>query len=883
MDVNGLPFWQIAGRAAFGLSPASAPPNVATGLHFKDEAGHVLLARALEAPAIAEDETFARLLAAAPSPVADGMGGVAWWDAGERQLKASGFLPGAVDLPLPVPDPPSVVAPTDFALGPDSVLYAARDGAVVMKDLRGRWPAGEAKRDGFRADLVAPRAAGGAWAFDKTTRRLARVAGRPLRVQGLSEPEPSRFAPVDPNRDPPRLILARGGRLPARFDAVALAASLRGRLALLAWEAGADAALFTLEEAGLVLRFRLAGLRFPVSVAWIGEAEAAVLATDGKTLAPQAFVYPLDLAPQADAHLLPDGRVHPLIGALPGKFCNAPAPQPLYRAGESLLPLRGLSGGRYGREGTVLVGPIDSGMVGCVWHRLYVEAAVPAHGTIEIAACARDDRAVPPLPGAKDAPDWAPHRVGAAPQPDGVPRAAWCDAPSEIAFAPPLLACAPQADRAGLFTLLLQRGGTKVRRVTGRYLWLHVRLTGDSQASPELAAMRAYARRFSYRDRYLPAFYREPLGGSDALAPGAATPHDFMERFLGLFEGALTEAEGRIARAFLLTDPAAAPDAALPWLGQWIGVAAQPHDSPARLRQALLAAPYTAGLNGTLGGLAAALELATGGLFVTGGTAAPGHTPPRPGTAALARMGGATLRALALGADTSGALALLAGGAVTRGDIVIVEGFRLRRTFATILGADLSDEQDPLTLGLSASGNSFVGDTLILGDQARDELFALYRPEIDRGRADTEAVIRFYARLAHSVLILVRGIDDPAEMRRLQDVVAEAIPAHVEPHLLQARDPLIVGASALVGVDSWLGETAPIRPVRVGRTVVGRGDQVMGSGGLDPRADGPAAARPIARADGPPQAWSGTGFTISALRSRAAEGRRVERHIWTWE
>jgi hypothetical protein len=101
--------------------------------------------------------------------------------------------------------------------------------------------------------------------------------------------------------------------------------------------------------------------------------------------------------------------------------------------------------------------------------------------------------------------------------------------------------------------------------------------------------------------------------------------------------------------------------------------------------------------------------------------------------------------------------------------------------------------------------------------------------------------------------------------------------------VLQARDPLIVGASALVGVDSWLGEIAPVQPVRLDRTIVGRGDQVMGSGGLDPRADGPAAARPVAHADGPPQVWSGTGFTITALRSRAAEGRRVDRHIWTWE
>ncbi|HEX5182426.1 MAG TPA: hypothetical protein VFW19_04640 [Allosphingosinicella sp.] len=886
MDVNGLPFWQMTGRDAFGLSPGSVAPNVAANLQFKDSAGHVLLARQLAAPGVTEDETFARSLAAMPSPLADGKGGFAWWDSADTQLKASGFLPGAVQLPLPAADPPGTALPTDFALGGDSILVFARDGAVVMQDLRGRWPDAQAKRSGFHADLVAPRAAGGAWAFDKAGGRLARLAGRPLRFQGLTDPDPTRFALVDPNRDPPRLIFARGPRLAATFNAVALAASPGGRLALLAWVAGDDAAVFTFEESGFVLRFRLAGLRFPISVAWIGEEQAAVLATDGKKLARQAFVYPMDLAPQPDVHLLPDGQIHPLIGARAGKFCNSPAAQPHYLTGEpptAVQPLRALSGARYAPEGTVLVGPIDSAIPGCVWHRLYVEAAVPPHGNIEIAAFATDTKDVPAAPGAKGAPDWALHRIGAAAVPDAVPQAAWCDSPSEVAFAPPILDCAPRRGAAGLFTLLLQQGGIKVRRLAGRYLWLSVSLASDSQSSPELAAIRAYANRFSYRDRYLAGFYHEPLGGSDAIAAGAATPHDFMERFLCLFEGALTETEGRVANSWTLTDPAAAPDPALPWIGQWIGVAPQSGDTPARLRQALLAAPYTAALNGTLGGLAAALELATGGLFVTGGTLEPGHAPPQPGTPALARLGDVSLRALALGGDTSGALALLAGGAVTKGDIVIVEGFRLRRTFATILGADLSDENDPLTLGLSASGNSFVGDTLILGDEARDELLALFPPGIDRGTADDAAVTRFYAKLAHSVLILVRGVDDASEMQRLQDVVDEAVPAHVEPHVLQARDPLIVGASALVGVDSWLGTAAPVRPARLDRTIVGRGDLVMGSGGLDPRADGPAETPPTANAEGPPEVWSGTGFTLTAMRSAAAQGRRIERYIWTFE
>jgi len=893
MDVNGLPMWLIAGRGAFGLAEDAATPNVASNLHFKEGSGHVRLAQQQEAPALAETETFARLMASSPSPIADPLGGFAWWDQAAAKFQASGFAPGSVELPLPSADPPGPIGPSDFALGSDDVVYMARDGAVVMKDVRDRWRPAEIRRDGFRADLVAPVPGGGAWAFDRAGRRLARLKGRPLRFTGLRDPDPSRFDPVEPNPDKPRLLLARKARIAAGFDVVAMAVSPGGRLALLAWETGEDAAIFTLEEGGFVLRFRLAGLRFPFSLSWVGEGEAAVLASDGAALAAQAYVYPMDLPAMPEAALPPEGSIRPMIAPWAGKFCNSLAAEPHYLvaldpAGPpvDIRPIRALSGGLYAREGSVLIGPIDSGESGCIWHRIYAEAAVPSHGAIVIEALAAESRAIPGLPGTQGAPDWSPHRIAAVRDLEtgrDVPHASWCAQPSELPFHPGVLACPRRPGSFGLFTLLLQRAGRAVRRLTGRYLWLNVTFTGDSQSSPELAALRVYAKRFSYRDRYLPSFYREPLGGMDAEAQGPASRHDFLDRLLGLYEGVLTETEGRIASAWLLTDPASAPDPALPWIGSWIGIGSAPGDSPARLRQSLRAAPHTAALNGTLGGLAAALELGTGGLFVTGGRLEPGKPAPAPGTPAVARLGGSSLKVLMLSMQAGGECAMLTGGSVTKGDIVIVEGFRLRRTFATILGADLADEEDPLTLGLSTSGNSFVGDTLILGDQARAELLALYRSEIDDGRTDTAAVEAFYGRLAHRVLVLVRGVQDPSELRRLKDIVEAQIPAHVEPQVHQARDPLIVGAASLVGIDTYMGEPQPFERVRIGASILGEGDFVAGSGNLDPRADAPMSAPPVARADGPTELWSGSPFTISGAGSSAARGRTVSRYIWTWE
>ena len=224
---------------------------------------------------------------------------------------------------------------------------------------------------------------------------------------------------------------------------------------------------------------------------------------------------------------------------------------------------------------------------------------------------------------------------------------------------------------------------------------------------------------------------------------------------------------------------------------------------------------------------------------------------------------------------------VLAGGAVTRGEIVVIEGFRLRRTFATILGADLEDEDDPLTLGLAPSGNSFVGDTLILGDEARQEVQALFSAEL-QSAADLAAAEEFFRRLAHRVLVLVRASPRTADTARLAALANATAPAHVEVTMLPASRPLMVGAASLVGVDTFLTPKPEPGRVRLDESRIGEGDQIRGEGRLDERADGPPSAPPIAVPDGPSEVWAGSGFLLSAIRSSAAPGRHIERHIWTW-
>lgn len=887
MDVNGLRFWQAADAEAFAIGGA------AENLQWHAESAMLRLDRQQDAPVLAEDKNFARSQASKPSPVSDAGGSFAFWDGNAGAVQAGGFAPGVAPLPIP----PSVSAgnpvPTDLAFGDDDVLYVARNGSVTMVDRRARWAPAEVRLGGFEAHRLAPLPGGGAWALDRSNGKIAYLTGHPLRVSGITDDD-ERFGPVDPNPDPPRLRRVRQATVPGEVEPIAIAGSQAGRLAVLGWRTGEDAVLFTLEDRKLVRRFALEGVKFPYALAWIGEDRVAVITSDGTAAARQAFVYELDTQPGADSVARPTGEVFSLFAPWPGNFCNRLAPTPVYpvtgddaTAPAGIRRLLALSRPTYARQGEVTIGPFDSGRAGTIWHRLFIETSIPEHCGIRLWAHADDGGAEPPPPGAVHSPSWAPHVFGAASL-DTYPQAAqgsWCDEPSELAFNPGLSACPQSPGKSGLFTALIQRADTKVRRVSGRWLWLHLELVGDGQGSPEIAAIRTYAERLSWRDRYLPGFYREPLGGPDGDAVGGATPHDFLDRFLGLFEGPLTQLEGKIADSWLLTDPGAAPDPALPWLGAWVGVDETRGEAAARLRERLRAAPWTAGLHGTLGGMNAALELATGGRVVIGGGVDMAGEIPRPGQLALATLGGNIVRTVVLGVTDPRAdqpLAVLAGGAVSRGEIVVLEGWRLRRTFATILGADLADEDDPLTLGIATSGNSFVGDTLFLGDEAQREVLSLFSADLPQSAGDRAAVSAFFERLAHRVLILVRDTPRTNDRARLQDIADAEAPAHVETTLWPARQPLIVGAASLVGIDTFLLPEPRPKPVRVDGSVVGGGDQILGTGQLDMRADGPVTPPPVAVIDGPVEVLVGAPFLLSAARSHAARGRTIARHIWTW-
>jgi phage tail-like protein len=602
---------------------------------------------------------------------------------------------------------------------------------------------------------------------------------------------------------------------------------------------------------GLSHPMTLLGSRYPYSLAWVAAGRIGLLVcgeTHDAVPEPksEARVYKFDASEveRSASHQYPSGDLYPLkIDYNHGPFIHELDYPPHYPTFKGSYALHRLSFPFFTRQGeafnTALVAPLDSGSGDTVWHRLYIEAAIPQGCGIRLWLAAGN---VIVDPGAIDAADWHEHRFGERYQQGGrseIPVGSWVPLASELPHHPGLLPCPREPGRKGLFTALIQRPGRKVRALRGRYLNVRVELAGPGNASPELFAVRAYGGRFSYVERYLPRLYWEKSFPPEADDAGAATEADFLERFVNNFEGVMTTIEDRVAYSDLVTRPQTAPLEALEWLAGWIGFQFEAGWSESQRRAFLDRAAELYQWHGTLRGLRLALELAT-------------------------------------------------EGGVSGGEIVVLEDYRLRRTFATIIGTNLDDQDDPLTLGGIESGNSFVGDTLFIGDERRREFLALFSADLDVTDTEQAAIDAFFDKLAFRVTILVHQNVQPQDLGTIQRIIEREVPAHVEARIIPTSAPLLAGITALVGVDTYLSPRPAPRPARVHRGYVGRGDYVMGPATLDPRLEGIGSGRPelpgqkpVARA-GNVTAEYGSDFTLDGSSSEAAPGRRLTSYHWTF-
>lgn len=797
MDSNGQRFWLALGGAPW---TPDAPGTLETLPR------ELRLASQTSAPAYPENPDAAEPRLALVPLARDAYGTRAFLDADAVTLRAT----GAFSEPESPDASPVLVASsepvTDLVLGADGHLYYATASALRLHPLNDRYAAHTFSAPDFSPWRLAAAPDGVVWALDRARRRLARLVGQLWpEPPAFREPPPQAFLPVEPNPDPRRLELVPDGWLAADEDPVALAVSPEGRVAVLVWTA-TEARVRLVDDSGrLGPAATLGSITRPYSLAWLSSERFVVLAAE----VPEAIAYTW-----REGALVPSGEIFPLRAHDGGPFLHRlgegaveylslqpTASVPSHRAPRPLVAISQLSLAR--AAGATLAAPLDSGQAGTAWHRLYVDARLPAGTGFTLYLAASDT--AESSDQIADAADWHPHHFGPAPAGSerSEPVAAWVRRESEIPGQPSLVEAPIERDRAGLFTVLVQRANRPVRTLAGRFLHLKIVFRGQLHATPCLHAVRAYGPRFSYQDKYLPALYRETLFGpeADAVTPGQpSTRPDFLGRFLANFEGVLTPVEDDIANSWLVTDPDRAPDSGLDWLGSWIGVAFAPWYPAAQRRLHLKKAPELHRRRGTLRGLRLALDIAT-------------------------------------------------AGGVRDGRIVVIEDFWFRRTLQTVLGVSLDQEHDELLGGPVVSGNSKVGHTLFLGEErrffghdvTRKKFLALFDADIDLSARDQSVVDDFFASLAHRVTIVVHEQTTADELKLIERVSALQSPAHLVVRVRPADRDFIVGLSALLGADTYLRPHPPAEPVEIDDTVLGDGSLLSRPPALDPRLTGRAS------------------------------------------
>lgn len=216
----------------------------------------------------------------------------------------------------------------------------------------------------------------------------------------------------------------------------------------------------------------------------------------------------------------------------------------------------------FATQGDVITFALDSGIEKCVWHRVFIEACLPEHTGLSVCtltADSLDDLPSGGLPlhppqgfdsgnmrGVEGSPTQRACNPGWTPMPRLLRRPAGADRPF---YAP---------EYAGGAAIDLYEG--LVFSPPGRYLWLHLTLSGTDRVTPSVAGLRAYFPRPSYL-RYLPEVFRED--------PRAA---EFLDRFLSIFETFHTELDGVRDGLSALFQPESTPSEALDWLSGWLGL-----------------------------------------------------------------------------------------------------------------------------------------------------------------------------------------------------------------------------------------------------------------------------------------------------------------------
>jgi phage tail-like protein len=187
--------------------------------------------------------------------------------------------------------------------------------------------------------------------------------------------------------------------------------------------------------------------------------------------------------------------------------------------GSELLLLARPQGIRYPRNGRYVSDALDSEIFNCRWHRLVLDATIPANTSLTV-------------------------RTFTAPNALDESRIATL---TDSRLSTPITVTSDDAPE-----LLLQSE-------PGRYLWLRVDFNGNGEATPLIRNMLLYGPRQSALQFLPPVFHED------------ATSSDFLDRFLSYFDTVFSEIESQIEAFTGYLDPDGVPSGDfLIWLGSWL-------------------------------------------------------------------------------------------------------------------------------------------------------------------------------------------------------------------------------------------------------------------------------------------------------------------------
>jgi phage tail-like protein len=139
-----------------------------------------------------------------------------------------------------------------------------------------------------------------------------------------------------------------------------------------------------------------------------------------------------------------------------------------------------------------------------------------------------------------------------------------------------------------------------VQAEPGRYLWVTLELRGNTRSTPRVKCLRVEHPGHDLLRRLPRTYSRE------------TTMATFINRYLGMFDGTITDLDGRAVERNILIEPCAAPEEVLPWLASFLGLVLDLRWPAAARRDLISQVNWLFRFRGTVPGLKKFLEIYLG-------------------------------------------------------------------------------------------------------------------------------------------------------------------------------------------------------------------------------------------------------------------------------